>query len=208
MLVDKYSIDGKKIGQVELSDSVFAASINDVLVYEFIRAANANLRQGTHATKERSFVSGGGKKPFKQKGTGNARQGSIRAPQFRGGGIVFGPRPRSYRIDLPKSMKQAAYRSIFSVKSKENAIKVVADFTVDSGKTKEMQKILNALGVERGLLVAFGGDAMTKRAIRNIKAVKFNDAKMINGRDVFFSKVMLVTERAVKYLNEMYAKVK
>jgi len=208
MLIDKYSIDGQKLGQVELNDSVFAAEINDVLLYEFIKAANANLRQGTHSTKERSFVSGGGKKPWKQKGTGRARQGSIRSPQWRGGGIVFGPRPRSYKVELPKSLKSAAYRSIFSVKTKESSLKVVADFDVESGKTKDMQNILNKLGVERGVLVALDRDVKTKRAIRNIAGVKYNDAKLINGRDIFYSKQLLMTEGAVKYINEKYSKVK
>ncbi len=208
MLIDKYSIDGQKLGQVELNDSVFAAEINDVLLYEFIKAANANLRQGTHSTKERSFVSGGGKKPWKQKGTGRARQGSIRSPQWRGGGIVFGPRPRSYKVELPKSLKSAAYRSIFSVKTKESSLKVVADFDVESGKTKDMQNILNKLGVERGVLVALDRDVKTKRAIRNIAGVKYNDAKFINGRDIFYSKQLLMTEGAVKYINEKYSKVK
>ncbi|HOA07238.1 MAG TPA: 50S ribosomal protein L4 [Spirochaetota bacterium] len=208
MLIDKYSIDGQKLGQVELNDSVFAAEINDVLLYEFIKAANANLRQGTHSTKERSFVSGGGKKPWKQKGTGRARQGSIRSPQWRGGGIVFGPRPRSYKVELPKSLKSAAYRSIFSVKAKESALKVIADFDVESGKTKDMQNILNKLGVERGVLVALDRDVKTRRAIRNIAGVKYNDAKLINGRDIFYSKQLLMTEGAVKYINEKYSKVK
>ena len=208
MLIDKYSIDGQKLGQVELNDSVFAAEINDVLLYEFIKAANANLRQGTHSTKERSFVSGGGKKPWKQKGTGRARQGSIRSPQWRGGGIVFGPRPRSYKVELPKSLKSAAYRSIFSVKAKESVLKVIADFDVESGKTKDMQNILNKLGVERGVLVALDRDVKTRRAIRNIAGVKYNDAKLINGRDIFYSKQLLMTEGAVKYINEKYSKVK
>ena len=208
MLIDKYSIDGQKLGQVELNDSVFAAEINDVLLYEFIKAANANLRQGTHSTKERSFVSGGGKKPWKQKGTGRARQGSIRSPQWRGGGIVFGPRPRSYKVELPKSLKSAAYRSIFSVKAKESALKVIADFDVESGKTKDMQNILNKLGVERGVLVALDRSQMTKRSVRNIAGVKYNDAKLINGRDIFYSKQLLMTEGAVKYINEKYSKVK
>ncbi len=208
MLIDKYSIDGQKLGQVELNDSVFAAEINDVLLYEFIKAANANLRQGTHSTKERSFVSGGGKKPWKQKGTGRARQGSIRSPQWRGGGIVFGPRPRSYKVELPKSLKSAAYRSIFSVKTKESSLKVIADFNVESGKTKDMQNILNKLGVERGVLVALDRDVKTRRAIRNIAGIKYNDAKLINGRDIFYSKQLLMTEGAVKYINEKYSKVK
>jgi len=208
MLIDKYSIDGQKLGQVELNDSVFAAKINDVLLYEFIKAANANLRQGTHSTKERSFVSGGGKKPWKQKGTGRARQGSIRSPQWRGGGIVFGPRPRSYKVELPKSLKSAAYRSIFSVKAKESSLKVIVDFDVESGKTKDMQNILNKLGVERGVLVALDRDVKTRRAIRNIAGIKYNDAKLINGRDIFYSKQLLMTEGAVKYINEKYSKVK
>ena len=208
MLIDKYSTDGKKVGQVELADALFSAEVNDVLIYEFIKAANANLRQGTHATKERSFVSGGGKKPWRQKGTGRARQGSIRAPQWRGGGIVFGPRPRSYRVDIPKNMRFAAYRSIFSVKARENSIKVVTDFSIESGKTKDMAKILSTLGVDRGILVALNNDQLTKRSIKNIDEIKYNDASMINARDIFFSKQVLLTESAVNYLNEKYAKVK
>ena len=108
MDVDKYSIDGEVIGSVELSESVFKAKVNDILIYELIRALNTNRRQGTHSTKERRDVRGGGAKPWRQKGTGRARHGSIRSPQWRGGGVVFGPKPRSYRVQLPKKMKREA----------------------------------------------------------------------------------------------------
>ena len=139
MKVDKYNIEGKVVGQVDLSDEVFAAEINDVLIYEYIKAANANLRQGTHKTKERAEVRGGGAKPWRQKGTGRARAGSSRSPIWRGGGMIFGPRPRDYRIELPKKIKKAAYRSLFSLKAKEGSIKVIEDFEA-AGKTKEVAK--------------------------------------------------------------------
>ncbi|HNX59505.1 MAG TPA: 50S ribosomal protein L4 [Spirochaetota bacterium] len=206
MVIDKYSIDGKKNGQIELSDSVFNTEVNDVLVYEYVRAANANLRQGTHKTKGFAEVNGGGVKPWRQKGTGRARQGSIRAPQWRGGGTVFGPVPRSYRIDLPKKLKDAAFRSLLTIKAKEGSIKVIDDFKVESGKTKDMNKILKTVELVKGLLVGSTNDEKFKRSIRNIEDVKYNDASRISGRDVFYSKKLVLTESAVKYINEKYAK--
>jgi len=206
MVVEKYSIDGKKVGQVELADAVFNAKVNDVIVYEYIKAANANLRQGTHKTKGYSEVNGGGIKPWRQKGTGRARQGSIRAPQWRGGGTVFGPVPRSYRAELPKKMRDDAFRSLFTIKAQKGAIKVVEDFKVDSGKTKEMSKVLKAVDLLGGLLIGAGADTMFRRSIRNIKDVKFNDATRISGRDLFYSRTLVLTESAVKFINEKYAK--
>ncbi len=206
MLVDKYSIDGKVVGQVELADSVFNTKINDVLVYELIKAANANLRQGTHAAKPRSLVRGGGAKPWRQKGTGRARQGSIRSPQWRGGGIVFGPLPRDYRIELPKGVRKEAYRSLFSLKMKDNAIKIIEDFTVDTGKTKDMAKIGKALNVIKGLLVADTDDVKLKRSIRNIPWFVYNHVNRLSSRDLFYTKTLVITESAVKKLNEKYAK--
>jgi len=205
MVLDKYSINGKVIGQVEIADSVFKAKINDVLLYELIKAANANLRQGTHATKERSAVSGGGIKPWKQKGTGRARQGSIRAPQWKGGGTVFGPRPRDYRIDLPKNIKREAMRSLFSLKMKEGSIKILEDFNVKEGKTKEIAQIGKSLNIEKGVLITDGEDKLLKRAIRNIPWFLYNNAKRISSRDIFYSKAILITESAVNYLNSKYA---
>lgn len=206
MVVEKFSIDGKKIGQVELSDAVFNSKVNDVIVYEYIKAANANLRQGTHKTKGYSEVNGGGVKPWRQKGTGRARQGSIRAPQWRGGGTVFGPVPRSYRAELPKRIRDDAFRSIFTIKAQKGAIKVVEDFKVASGKTKDMASILNKIELLGGLLIGAGSDAIFRRSIRNIKDVKFNDATRISGRDVFYSRTLVLTESAVKLINEKYAK--
>jgi large subunit ribosomal protein L4 len=206
MVVDKFSKDGKKTGSVELADSVFNAKVNDVLVYEYIRAANANLRQGTHKTKSFSEVNGGGIKPWRQKGTGRARQGSIRAPQWVGGATVFGPVPRSYRIDLPKALKDEAFRSIFTIKAKEGTIKVVEDFSVETGKTKDMSKVLKALELIKGLIVGSNNDEKFKRSIRNIEEVKYNDATRISGREVFYSRSVVLTESAVKFINEKYAK--
>lgn len=206
MVVEKFSIDGKKIGQVELSDAVFNSKVNDVIVYEYIKAANANLRQGTHKTKGYSEVNGGGVKPWRQKGTGRARQGSIRAPQWRGGGTVFGPVPRSYRAELPRKIRDDAFRSIFTIKAQKGAIKVVEDFKVDSGKTKDMASILKKIELLGGLLIGAGSDAMFRRSVRNIKDVKFNDATRISGRDVFYSRTLVLTESAVKFINEKYAK--
>lgn len=204
MKVDKYSVDGKVVGSVELSDSVFGAEVNDILIYELIKAAQANLRQGTHKTKERGEISGGGAKPWKQKGTGRARAGSSRSPIWRGGGTIFGPRPRSYRIDLPRSIKQSAYRALFSLKAKQGSIKVVEDFKV-AGKTKEMAGIGKALAVAKGVIIAAGEDAMLRRSIKNIPWLTYNSVNRISSKDIFHSKNLIITESAVKLLNERYA---
>lgn len=206
MMVDKYSIDGKVKGQVELNDSVFNSKVNDVLIYELIKAANANLRQGTHGTKERSFVNGGGAKPWRQKGTGRARQGSIRSPQWKGGGTIFGPRPRDYRIEMPRKMKQEAYRSLFTLKAKVNSIKVVEDFNVKAGKTKEMAGIGKALSIAKGVLITDSEDANMKRAMRNIPWFSFNNVNRLSSREVFYAQTLLITESALKKINEKFAK--
>ena len=204
MDANKYSILGKKIGKAELSDSLFGVEVNDVLIYELVKALNANQRQGTHSTKTRSEVRGGGIKPWRQKGTGRARHGSIRSPIWRSGGIAFGPKPRNYRIEIPKNLKKAAYKSLFSLKFKEGSIKVVEDFSVD-GKTKDMAKIGKALSVSKGLLVTDNEDALLKRAMRNIPWFTYNNVKRISGRDIFYSRDIIITESALKYLNEKYS---
>jgi large subunit ribosomal protein L4 len=205
MKVEKYSKDGKVIGEIELADAVFSVEVNDTLIYELIKAANANLRQGTHKTKGRTEVSGGGAKPWKQKGTGRARQGTIRAPQWRGGGIVFGPVPRSYRIDLPKKTKQAAYRSLLSLKAKNGEIKVVEDFNA-AGKTREMAQLGKALNVSKGVLVSDADDILIKRAFKNIPWFSYNNVERISSRDIFYSKQVVITESALKRLNDKYSK--
>lgn len=206
MVVDKYTVEGQKSGQVELNDAVFASEINDALVYSFVKMANAALRQGTHKTKERAEVRGGGAKPWRQKGTGRARSGTNRSPIWVGGGTVFGPQPRSYRLDMPKKSRRAALRSIFSIKSSEGKIKVVEDFDIDSGKTKDMASVLKKLEVTKGLVLTETESVNFKRSIKNISTVKYNNVKRLNGRDLFYSKSVLITESALKYINEMYSK--
>jgi large subunit ribosomal protein L4 len=204
MKVDKYSIDGKVVGSVELSDSVFGAEVNDTLIYELIKSANANLRQGTHKTKGRSEVSGGGAKPWKQKGTGRARAGSSRSPIWKGGGTIFGPVPRSYRIDLPRTLKRSAYRALLSLKAKQGSIKVLEDFKA-SGKTKEVAGIGKALSVSKGVIISDSDDSMLKRSIQNIPWLVYNNVNRISSKDIFNSKDLIITESAVKRLNERYA---
>lgn len=204
MKLDKYSVEGKVVGSVELADSVFGAEINDILIYELIKSANANLRQGTHKAKERGDVNGGGAKPWKQKGTGRARAGSNRSPLWKGGGTIFGPRPRSYRIDLPKSIRRSAYRSLFSLKAKQGSIKVVEDFNV-SGKTKEMARIGKALTVTKGLIILGSDDTLMKRSIRNLSWLGYNNVNRISSKDIFYTKSLIITESALKLLNERYA---
>jgi large subunit ribosomal protein L4 len=210
MKVDKYSIEGKVVGQVELSDDIFSAEVNDVLIYEYIKAANANLRQGTHATKGRAEVRGGGAKPWRQKGTGRARAGTSRSPIWRGGGMIFARKPIDYTITLPKKIKRAAFISIFSQKAQAGAVRVIEDFKVD-GKTKNIAKIGNALAISKGILVSGNPDAedsLLKRAIKNIPWFKYNHVSRMSGRDIFFSKEIIFTESALSQINEKYAKVK
>ncbi|MEJ5361282.1 MAG: 50S ribosomal protein L4 [Spirochaetota bacterium] len=206
MVVDVYTVDGKVKGQIELNETIFNAKINDVLIYELIKAANANLRQGTHDTRERSDVSGGGVKPWRQKGTGRARQGSIRAPQWKGGGVVFGPHPRDYHIELPKGIRQEAYRSLLSLKFKEGAVKVVEDFSVESGKTKDIASIAKNLNVKKGVLITDSEDTKLKRAIRNIPWFVYNNVKRLSSRDIFYTQTVLITESAAKIINSKYSK--
>src|SRR5262245_49697640 len=153
MKIDVVSMEGKKVGELELADAVFGTKVKDYLLWEMVKAQQASKRAGTHATKTREFVRGGGKKPYKQKGTGNARQGSTRAPHFVGGGVVFGPHPRSYEYTVPKKVKRAALASALSLRVKENKLVVVDQLAFDAPKTKRMAGILKALGVERALVV-------------------------------------------------------
>ncbi len=206
MVVDVYTVDGKVKGQIELNETVFNAKVNDVLIYELIKAANANLRQGTHDTRERCDVSGGGAKPWRQKGTGRARQGSIRAPQWKGGGVVFGPHPRDYRIELPKGIKREAYRSLLSLKFKEGAVKVVEDFSVASGKTKDIAAIAKNLNIKKGVLITDSEDVMLKRAIRNIPWFVYNNVKRLSSRDIYYTQTVVLTESAAQIINSKYAK--
>ncbi len=206
MIIDKYSIDGQKVGQVELAEAVFGIEPIDTIIYEFIKAANANLRQGTSKVKQRAEVRGGGIKPWRQKGTGRARQGTIRAPQWRGGGIVFGPHPRNYRIDMPKRQKKLAMKCILSLKAKEKSIIVVSDFNVAEGKTKEFVNIMKSFKIDKGVLVYHAENELLKRSVKNIEDIKYNIVNRLNGRDLFYAKKLIITESSLNSINEKYSK--
>src|SRR5688572_16407265 len=168
MQIDVVNIEGKKVGSMELADAVFAAKVKEALLWEIVKAQRAARRAGTHATKTREFVRGGGKKPYRQKGTGNARQGSSRAPNFVGGGVVFGPHPRSYEYTVPKKVKRAALASALSLRAKENKIIIVDQFSFDAPKTKKMVGVLKALGLASALVVDKSDNGGLTRSVRNL----------------------------------------
>jgi large subunit ribosomal protein L4 len=205
MIVDKYSTDGKVVGQVELADSVFSAGIDDGLIYALITAANMSQQQGTSSTKRRAEVQGGSNRPWRQKGTGRARHGTIRSPLWRGGGVIFGPLSRDSHKQLPKKMKRKAYRSLLSLKAREGSIKIIEDFKIAEGKTREMAQIGKLLDVHKGVLITDSEDNLLKRSMSNIPWFYYNNVKRLSSRDIFYSKTVVITESAVAYLNENYA---
>src|SRR3954470_17759300 len=153
MQIDLMNVEGKKVGNIELADAVFATPVKEHLLWEVVKAQRAARRAGTHATKTREFVRGGGKKPYKQKGTGSARQGSSRSPNYVGGGKVFGPHPRDYSYTVPKKVKRAALASALSLRAKEKKIVIVDKFSFDAPKTKQMAGIFKALGLAKALVI-------------------------------------------------------
>ncbi|MDP3149961.1 MAG: 50S ribosomal protein L4 [Ignavibacteria bacterium] len=204
MLVDVYKIDGTLSGEkVELTDSVFGIEPNDHVVYLSVKAYLANQRQGTHKTKERGEVSGGGKKPWKQKGRGGARAGTTRSPLWVGGGTIFGPRPRDYRQDLPKKVKALARRSALSYKVKDEQLVVVDDFNFDSPKTQSFLSILKALKIEgkRTLVLTNGKQENVWKSGRNINKVKVLEAQNAAPYQILNNQVLLVQKSAIEVLN-------
>jgi len=201
-----FSIKGEEIKDIELNQEVFGCDISEASIYYAIRNELANLRVGTACTKTRGEVRGSTAKLYRQKGTGNARAGSAKSPIRVGGGTIFGPKPRDYSYRMPKKMKRLAYRSILSMKLKESQLRVVEDFTVESGKTKDLLEILKGLGQELRTIVVLGNDdAMVKRAGKNIPWVKFLSANRLRAHDLFYGKNILILESAAKSLNEIYA---
>lgn len=193
------SNEGAVVGDLEVSSQLFDAPMNKSLVHQVLVAHLANARQGTVAVKNRSRVSGGGAKPFPQKGTGRARQGTIRAPHMRGGGVVFGPAPRDHRHNTPKRMKRSATRAILSDKVRNGAVKIVKDIQVQEGKTKEIIAILQSLEVVLpALLVADGVDANVLRAARNIEGLNLLPASVLNSVDIMRNKTIIMTVDAVQ----------
>lgn len=199
------NLKGEKIKDIKLNDEIFGITPNDQVVYEQINLAMANSRQGSHKVKNRSEVSGGGRKPWRQKGTGNARQGSIRAPHWVGGGVVFGPSAnRNYTKKMNKKERRLALKSALTYKANDNAIVAIEKFDLETNKTKDMLKLLDSLKLEGKLLIVT--TELTENAIlstRNIGTVKLVLANELNTYDVLYCDKLVVTQDAVKYIEEV-----
>ncbi len=203
--VSVYNMEGKEVGTMELSDEVFGAPVNEHLVHMSVVAQLANKRQGTQKAKTRSEVSGGGKKPWRQKGTGHARQGSIRAPQWKGGGMVFAPVPRDYSIRLNKKEKRAALKSVLSNAVNENKLIVVDELKFDEIKTKNFKKVMDNLNVSKALVVLKERDENTVLSARNLPDVKTAYVNTINVYDILKYNTVVATKAAVESIEEVYA---
>lgn len=204
--VDVYDIAGKKVDTVELKDEIFGIELNEAVVHSVLVNYLANQRQGTQSTKTRAEVSGGGRKPWRQKGTGRARQGSIRAPQWIKGGIALGPKPRSYKYTVNKKEKRLAIKSVLSSKVLEKELTVVNEIKLKEIKTKEMQKALNNLKVEGKTLILLPEKNETvQKSARNIEGVKTTLVNTINVYDLLKYKNLVITLDTVKKLEEVYA---
>ena len=203
--VSVYNMEGQEVEKMELSDAVFGVEMNEHLVHMAVVQQLANNRQGTQKAKTRSEVSGGGKKPYRQKGTGHARQGSTRAPQFTGGGVVFAPVPRDYTLKMNKKEKRAALRSVLTNRVQENQLIVVDELKFDAPKTKDMVKVLGNLKAENALVVLNDNDKNAYLSGRNIDGVQMALTKTINVFDILNHKTLVLTKDAVKTIEEVYA---
>ena len=203
--VSVYNMEGKEVGTMELNDAVFGVEVNEHLVHMAVVAQLANKRQGTQKAKTRSEVSGGGKKPWRQKGTGHARQGSTRAPQWTGGGVVFAPTPRDYTIRLNKKEKRLALKSALTSRVLEKKLIVVDELKFDEIKTKNLQNTMKNLKVEKALVVLNENDANVVLSARNIPAVKTALTNTINVFDILKYNTVIVTKDAVATIEEVYA---
>lgn len=200
------STDGKEIRSIELADDVFGREVSEGAIYYAIRNELANMRVGTASTKTRAEVRGSGSKPWSQKGTGRARSGHRRSPLWVGGGIVFGPKPRDYSYTMPKKMKRVAMKSILSMKAQDDSLMVIEDFSIESGKTKDLATILkNFTDGTRTVMILKDDDALLKRAGRNIPWLTTLSFNRLRAHDLFYGRKLIVLESAVKNLNEFYA---
>ena len=203
--VSVFNMEGKEVGTLELSDAVFGVEINEHLVHLAVVAQLANKRQGTQKAKTRSEVSGGGKKPWRQKGTGHARQGSIRAPQWKGGGVVFAPVPRNYSFKLNKKEKRAALKSVLTSRVQDGKLIVVDDLKFDEIKTKKFKAVMDNLKVSKALVVLADNDEKVVLSARNIPAVKTAQVNTINVYDILKGDTLVLTKDAVAKIEEVYA---
>ena len=203
--VSVYNMEGNEVGTLELNDAVFGVEVNEHLVHLAVVAQLANKRQGTQKAKTRSEVSGGGRKPWRQKGTGHARQGSTRAPQWTGGGIVFAPTPRDYTIRLNKKEKRAALKSALTSRVLENKFIVVDELKLDEIKTKKFQNVLNNLKVNKALVVVDENSDNVVKSAKNIQSVKTAYVNTINVYDILKYNTVVATKAAVANIEEVYA---
>ena len=200
-----YNMEGKEVDSIELNDSIFGVEINEHLVHMAVLQQLANNRQGTQKAKTRSEVSGGGRKPWRQKGTGHARQGSTRAPQWTGGGVVFAPVPRDYSFKLNKKERRAALKSALTSRVEEKKFIVVDEINFDEIKTKKFQDVLNNLSVSKALVVLEDGNKNAELSARNIADVKTAKTNTINVYDILKYNTVIATKAAVQAIEEVYA---
>lgn len=201
-----YNMEGAKTGSMEASDAIFAAPINEAVLHEVVVNYLANQRQGTQSTKTRTEVRGGGRKPWRQKGTGRARQGSIRAPQWTGGGVALGPKPRSYRYNVNKKVKRIALKSALSAKYADYKVYVIEDMKLDEIKTKEIAKLLKGLEIDtKALIVTAAADPVIYKSARNIKGVTPTHVETLNTYDILKHDAFIISKDAVEKIEEVLA---
>ena len=197
-VADVFDIEKKKVAEVELNDAVFGAEINEATIYEVVKMQLASRRSGTSATKARGEVSGGGKKPWRQKGTGRARAGTSRSPIWRGGGIVFGPQPRDYSYRIPKKVRKNALISALSMKVKEEKMTILRDFPMEKISTKAFQKVVELFGLKKALFIVDQDNLTLMKSSRNIKSVKMIRSEGINVYDVLNYEHLVLLEPSIK----------
>lgn len=203
--VGVFNKEGKKVADMELNESVFATEINEYALHQVVVALLANKRQGTQSTKTRSEVRGGGIKPWRQKGTGRARQGSIRAPQWIKGGIVFAPKPRDYRVSVPKSMRKVAMKSALTSKVQDNQMIVLDSLNFEAPKTKNVVEMLKALEANKALIITAESNEVVYKSARNIQGISVIPANNINVYDLLKYEKLIITKDAVSKIEEVYA---
>lgn len=203
--VGLFNMEGNKVGELALNESVFNVEVNTSVLHQAVVAQLANKRQGTQSSKTRAEVRGGGRKPWRQKGTGRARQGSTRAPQWVKGGVVFAPKPRDYRMSLPKSMRRVAMKSALTVKVQDNNIVVLESLALDAPKTKTIVAMLGAFEAKKALIVTLESNMNVYKSTRNIEGVSVIPVNNINVYDLLKYEKLIITKDAVSKIEEVYA---
>ena len=198
-----YDIENNKVSEIELSDAVFGAEVNEAAIYEVVKMQMASKRRGTASTKVRHEIRGGGKKPWRQKGTGRARSGTTRSPLWRGGGIIFGPHPRDYSYTVPKKVKKSALISALSLKVKEEKVLILRDFPMEGIKTKKFKEVVDRFGWGKALLVIDKANPVLEKSSRNLKGIKMMRSEGINVYDLLNHDHVVILEPSVRMIEEV-----